>query len=159
VKQPQPISRERADVARKLVLRNRQLRGSQEPPVMLRVLLTGDRAWVDREVVREVLGLFPPGTEILVGDCPTGLDRMALGLACEMGMRRRTFAADWHLHGLAAGPLRNKAMLDARPDMVVAFHRDLKRSKGTKDCVNQAVRRGLPIHLVDGRDPLVKRLY
>jgi hypothetical protein len=44
--------------------------------------------------------------------------------------------ADWANHGKAAGPIRNRKMLDLKPDLVLAFHADLTNSKGTKDCSN-----------------------
>ncbi len=46
------------------------------------------------------------------------------------------FPANWEHMGNAAGPLRNKAMLDwSRPDLVVAF----PGGRGTADMVNKAM--------------------
>lgn len=38
-------------------------------------------------------------------------------------------------------------MLDEKPDLVVAFHDALHRSRGTKDCVEEAQRRGIPVRV------------
>jgi len=38
-------------------------------------------------------------------------------------------------------------MLDEKPDLVIAFHPNLAESKGTKDCVNEAKRRGIPVEV------------
>lgn len=44
-----------------------------------------------------------------------------------------------------AGPLRNQAMLDAKPDAVIAFHADLAHSRGTADMVRRARAAGIPV--------------
>lgn len=59
------------------------------------------------------------------------------------------FPADWKLHGHAAGPIRNRQMLDEKPDLVIAFHEDWANAKGTRDCVAEAGRRGIKVELVD----------
>ena len=38
--------------------------------------------------------------------------------------------------------VRNKKMLDMNPDLVIAFHDDIENSKGTKDCIKEAEKRG-----------------
>ena len=54
--------------------------------------------------------------------------------------------ADWHRLGSAAGPVRNRRMIDEyRPRLVVAFHDDLEASRGTANCVTQALSRGVPV--------------
>ena len=54
--------------------------------------------------------------------------------------------ADWSI-GKSGGVLRNIKMLDMldyRTDMVLAFHTDPKLGKGTKHCVEEALRRKIP---------------
>lgn len=61
------------------------------------------------------------------------------------------FPALWDKHGRAAGPIRNTQMLDeGRPDLVLAFHRDLSESKGTRNMVEQSVKANLPVIHYDG---------
>lgn len=50
--------------------------------------------------------------------------------------------------GNAAGMVRNNVMLDLRPDIVLAFHDDLARSRGTAHCVREAQLRGIPVRHV-----------
>jgi hypothetical protein len=62
----------------------------------------------------------------------------------------------------AAGPLRNLELLDALDQaagdrLVFAFHDDLERSRGTRQCVAAARRRGYDVTLV-GREPWVEIL-
>jgi phage baseplate assembly protein W len=46
------------------------------------------------------------------------------------------FPADWNRYGVSAGPKRNRAMFRAiEPHLVIAFHDDLKYSKGTRHMV------------------------
>ena len=45
-----------------------------------------------------------------------------------------------------AGPIRNQAMLTlGKPEAVIAFHRDLAHSKGTRDMVTRARKAGIPV--------------
>jgi hypothetical protein len=49
----------------------------------------------------------------------------------------------------AAGPIRNEQMLvDEQPDLVVACHDHLERSKGTVDMVERAHAVGVPVAFV-----------
>jgi hypothetical protein len=69
-----------------------------------------------------------------------GADRLAREWAAGMAIRVETFEADWMSHGRAAGPLRNRRMLDeGQPDLVVAF----PGGKGTANMVNQSRARGV----------------
>lgn len=58
------------------------------------------------------------------------------------------FAADWHRHGRAAGPLRNQRMIDVgKPDLVVAF----PGGRGTADMVARAKAAGIEVIEVPAR--------
>jgi len=84
-------------------------------------------------------------TVIVEGGAP-GADLMAKKLALKYKLRWEEYKADWKTYGKAAGPIRNKRMLDeGKPHMVMAFHNDLSKSKGTKDMVEQAEKRGIPV--------------
>jgi hypothetical protein len=137
------------------------LPGQRSP--RLTVVVTGARDWRHLLMLKIVLsGLataYVPDFELLVGDCPTGADAQILEWARVNEWRHRVFQARWdqmQAEGYprtAAGPLRNREMLDILQrcpgeHLVVAFHNDLQRSKGTRDCVQEAKRRGLPVYLV-----------
>lgn len=52
------------------------------------------------------------------------------------------FKADWKKHGKAAGPIRNRKMLElGKPDIVIAF----PGGKGTANMINQAESEGIPV--------------
>ena len=111
------------------------------------VLVCGSRDWTDEGLIAQWLGELPPNTTVLHGDC-RGADRIAAKVAKRLGLKVRAFPADWERHGKAAGPLRNRAMLDEGPALVLAFHEDLERSKGTRDCVEEARRRGITVEVI-----------
>ena len=108
-----------------------------------RILVCGDRNWTDEKAIEDVLEEYPnlqSPTDITIihGGC-RGADQIAGKIAKKYGMKIEVFYAEWDKSGLRAGPLRNSKMLkDGRPDLVIAFHKNLDESKGTKDMVNKA---------------------
>jgi hypothetical protein len=104
-------------------------------------LTAADYVWLARTV--ETLGI----TEILTGAAP-GTDTDALTWAKAMALKATPFPVsfrDWQRFGKAAGPLRNRQMLDSlmlhHPAVVIAF----PGGKGTADCVRQATARGVRV--------------
>lgn len=75
----------------------------------------------------------------------TGADAIAREWAeCHPEVEHVRVDADWERHGKAAGPTRNVIMLRVhKPDLVLAFHKDLHRSKGTRDMVIRALKDGV----------------
>lgn len=109
----------------------------------LRILVCGDRNWVNRNAILSTLKNLPEGTTIIHGDC-RGADRIAGDVAAELGFNIKAFPADWARYGRAAGPIRNRQMLDEGvPDYLLVFHDALEVSKGTKNMIHQAKQRGL----------------
>jgi hypothetical protein len=111
----------------------------------MRILITGDRNWECRPLARQIIGRLTRryGSKIVIvhGD-GNGVDQ-AFAIECREGN-----TAKWEL-GKRAGPLRNAEMIATKPVFVIAIHRDLARSKGTKDCVKQALEAGIPVYLFD----------
>ena len=76
----------------------------------------------------------------MVGDAK-GLD-LTVRSYCEVHRHPyQMFTADWDTHGKAAGPIRNKEMLESGVDLLVAF----PGGKGTNNCVQQAVVLSIPV--------------
>lgn len=105
----------------------------------MRLLVCGDRYWTDKtSILSEIKRLSP--SVVIEGEAP-GADSIARECANELGIGVLSFPAEWELYGHAAGPIRNAQMLrEGKPDMVLAFHDDLQKSKGTLDMVRQAGR-------------------
>lgn len=113
----------------------------------MKVLVCGDRYWSDAFRTELRLKKLPPGTVIIEGEA-RGADTIARDAALALGFEVRRFPADWKKYGRAAGPIRNREMLDQKPDLVIAFHSDLSKSRGTADTVREAKKRGIPVEVI-----------
>jgi len=70
-----------------------------------------------------------------------GADTMAREWAEHSGISVEKYPADWDTYKRAAGPIRNKQMIDeGKPDVVIGFHQDLESSKGTKNMQTQSLK-------------------
>lgn len=71
-----------------------------------------------------------------------GADLLAREWAVCNWVKDEGFLPDWDAHGLAAGPIRNRRMLEeGKPDLVLAF----PGGKGTADMVRQATVAGVRV--------------
>lgn len=84
----------------------------------------------------------------LVSGHASGADHFAERYAAERRIEIEIFPAEWKKYGRAAGPIRNRAMLDYAKETVpeVAAFWDGK-SKGTKDMLKHAKAAGAKIHI------------
>ena len=119
----------------------------------LRVLVCGDRYWDDESAIRQALFSIQKHVEIVIQGKARGADTIAAMVAEDLGLPVKDFYADWVAFGRAAGPLRNReqlAFLKEAPvgqRLVLAFHNDLKNSKGTRDMVKISEKAGIPVWL------------
>ena len=126
--------------------------------VKRRVLVCGDRNWLDVGPIRKDLLDLGDQIEILVDGAAKGADTIGyivghddLGLSND---RLRRFHADWSKYHQAAGPIRNREMLkflrEAPPDvipLVFAYHNNLMESRGTADMYVIADDAGIEVRL------------
>ena len=110
------------------------------------VVICGSRDWAHPQPIMERLKKLPPLSLVVEGGCD-GADLMARRIALRLGHDVIEYPANWEGRNKAAGPYRNRRMLSLPPDLVIAFHDDLENSKGTKDCVNEAKKRGIPVEV------------
>jgi hypothetical protein len=116
----------------------------------MKVLICGDREWDDRSAIAKVIDRLSDDSTVIHG-AARGADSIAGELAAERGLNVRAFPAEWHRYGRGAGPRRNQQMLDeGQPNLVVAFHSNLDKSRGTADMVRRARKAGLPVEVVGG---------
>lgn len=116
----------------------------------MRVLVCGDRRWRDKNTILTVLARLSDVDTVIEGEA-RGADTLAREVAEEYGISVLAFPANWNKYGRAAGPIRNKQMLDeGKPDLVIAFHNNITESKGTKNMLSQARERGIPTRLYNG---------
>lgn len=121
----------------------------------MRVLICGDRFWNSWSMVKSRMLLLSQ-SDVVVHGAARGADSIAASLANGMGLAVESFPAEWDKYGKAAGPIRNRAMLDTAPDLVIAFHNNIESSRGTKDCVFEARRRGIPTEVISDPDWRIK---
>ena len=130
--------------------------GDEDEPYV--IVVTGDRCYSDVDLISEVLGIYRkkyPKLEIIQGGA-TGVDTIALTYAQHFKIPCQSFKANWKMWGRAAGPLRNQEMLDdGNPSLVLAFHNNISKSKGTKDMIKRCVDRHVLVLLIDNTRKLV----
>jgi hypothetical protein len=119
----------------------------------MRVLVCGGRDYRDREAVAVALAPYKPAgaseasEHIIIHGGAPGADTLADEWCDVFGVRKRVFRADWNKHGRAAGPIRNRRMLEeGKPDLVLAF----PGGRGTADMVRQAQAAGVEVRQIGG---------
>lgn len=118
----------------------------------MKVLICGDRNWDDLETMLDVFESIEDDIDTVIHGDARGADSLAGTIAMIKGKHVIAVPADWKTHGRAAGPIRNRKMFDEnKPDLVIAFHKNISESKGTKDMVNYATKKGCKVIIVDGK--------
>ena len=113
----------------------------------MKILVCGSRTWNNYWVIYDILSKLNRDSVVIHGNA-RGVDIMAGTIASKLGMKVISVAAEWSKYGKIAGPIRNRAMLNMNPDLVIAFHNNIENSKGTKDCIKEAEKRGIEVKLV-----------
>lgn len=155
----------------------------------MRVLICGDRKWgfnddYEYKMIHDQLvwlqSIHGDDLVIITGGA-NGADSFAKWTCESLGIKCIEYKAAWSclddscesidddgnvhhrdVHGRAAGPIRNKKMLDeGQPDLVMAFHNDITKSKGTKNMIQQAKKAGVPalvfpVLVSDGRENVLE---
>ena len=113
----------------------------------MKVIVCGGRDFDDRDHAFKALYDFHVNkalggiTEVAHGGAK-GADSLAQYWSESHGIPVRVFQANWKKHGRAAGPIRNKVMLDNfEPDAVIAFD----GGRGTRDMTDRADAIGVPV--------------
>lgn len=114
-----------------------------------RILVCGSRGWTHMLPVIERLCELSEGSVVIHG-AAKGADRIAGLVAGGLGLTVEAFPADWAKFGKRAGLIRNKQMLDTKPDRVIAFWDG--KSPGTKHTILTARYRGIPVEVVSAGD-------
>jgi hypothetical protein len=89
----------------------------------MRIAVTGGRDYAQVMTVFETLDILHreyPDFTLVVGDAK-GADAHARTWATKKNVRHEVYYADWKAYPKAAGPIRNKQMLDSGVDILVAF--------------------------------------
>lgn len=113
--------------------------------------------WPSPDIILEILTKYidktpsPGGYTIVHGDA-SGADSMAAWAAEEILKKNKkldiqieAYPADWKKYGYAAGPIRNKEMVDLGANICLAFQRG--NSSGTANCMKLADEAGIRVLL------------
>lgn len=112
-----------------------------------RVLVCGGRNYNDQEKVFSVLDAAHAANPIIkvIHGGAFGADLIAACWAEKRSVQTEEFKADWEANGRAAGPIRNRKMLDeGKPDLIIAF----PGGRGTRNMIEQAEGANVPVALV-----------
>jgi len=115
---------------------------------LMKLLVTGGRDFDDCEMLFRTLDAINSESVIrhLIHGAARGADYLAGQWAKENAIEEIACPADWKQHGRAAGPIRNKFMLEQhQPDLVVAF----PGGRGTANMVGLAERAGTKVLIAD----------
>jgi predicted Rossmann fold nucleotide-binding protein DprA/Smf involved in DNA uptake len=96
-----------------------------------------DYAFMKRKASEVIKGL--DNVTGVVSGGAKGADSYSERLATDFGLTHKHFKADWAKYGRAAGPIRNKLIVDTA-DIIIAF--PIGESKGTRNAIDQAVKAG-----------------
>ena len=118
---------------------------------MKKIVIGGCRDYNDYDVFKEFVDSClsrlkeEHSLTIVSGHC-SGVDLMGERYAKENGLGLEIFPADWDKYGRAAGPIRNKQMVEVS-DYVIAFWN--QKSRGTKSLIAYARELNKPIRVKD----------
>ena len=83
---------------------------------------------------------------VIFGEC-MGTDKLALKYVQEHNITNyKVYNANWAVHGLSAGPIRNKQMITVASHLLAFLSNE---SKGTKNAITLAKQRGLVVEVIN----------
>lgn len=116
----------------------------------MKVIIAGSREGVDEGLVWEMLSHiswteYPfPISEVVCGEAK-GVDTYGKSWGRGNNIPVTSFPADWKMHGVVAGHLRNAQMAEYA-DALIAFSHD--ESKGTEGMIAKAQRKRMPCVII-----------
>ena len=117
-----------------------------------RILVCGGRSYADPNAVAWALDGIQAreGIACLIEGGADGADKLAWLYATHRNIPVHTFPAAWGRYGKAAGPMRNRMMIEfGKPDIVIAF----PGGAGTADMVRQAKKAKLHVLEILPKEP------
>jgi len=110
----------------------------------MRTIIAGSRSITDYATIESAVA--ESGfqiTEVISGGA-RGVDALGEEWAMRHQVPFRRFPADWDAHGKSAGMIRNREMAEIAEALVLCWD---GLSKGSKNMLKEAERRGLKIHV------------
>ncbi len=97
--------------------------------------------------IQQVVGRLTQGDYVVTGGA-AGADFWAEYFAVHYKVSRIVHEAQWEKYGKSAGPIRNRLVV-SDADVLFAFYSDKSKSRGTQNCVSQALKSGIPVFEYD----------
>lgn len=121
----------------------------------MRVAIVGSRDYPNLDEVREYVMSLPDDTIVITGGA-RGVDQTAELAARARGLTVVVHEAEWQKYGKAAGPMRNKVVVEDC-DRLVAFWDEV--TPGTKNAISQASKSGKLDKVFRCNNPKQGRLF
>lgn len=127
----------------------------------LAMIACGDRNWTNKDLIHETIIDYDP--DVVIEGQARGADKLSalvveeINSLCEYDtIKHIPMRAQWEKQGRAAGPIRNREMLNellrwqelGYEICVIAFHDDIENSKGTKNMLKIAEDAGVVTEIV-----------
>lgn len=114
-----------------------------------KVIIAGCRDFADYELLKEKCDFYlqnqKPENVVIVSGHASGADALGERYGQERGLQLETYPADWKAHGRAAGPIRNAQMASVARTLIAFWD---GKSRGTKNIIDTATKRGLKVAVV-----------
>ena len=117
---------------------------------MIKAAIIGSRTIHDYDLIKKsVLEIIKTeDIELIVSAGADGVDKLAEKFADEFNLKKLIFKPEWSLYGPDAGFLRNTHVID-NCDVCIAFLDMNSQSIGTKDSIEKAKVKGIPLHVIE----------
>ena len=116
--------------------------------------VSGSRWWSDSDILFETLDKFQEkfGCDILVTGNAKGADEFAVYWGRVRKIVVDSLRPEWMKYGKAAGPIRNTEIISRATHLIAFPIGSKKTSPGTWDTIGKAMRKKIPVQLVQ-QDP------
>lgn len=117
----------------------------------MRVVISGAVKWNNAELIRSELSKLPKETTIIHGDAP-GADALGGEIAkMEFGYSVEKFeknSDDYRKYQRGAWKALNERMIASNVQLVLCFHENIDKSKGTKHIAKIAEQNAIPVKVI-----------
>lgn len=117
----------------------------------MKVVIAGSRTIDDYKLVVQAMKRCGYTVTEVVCGMATGIDKQGEVWARANNIPVKEMPADWHRHGKAAGPIRNREMAKYADAAVVIWD---GKSRGSRNMINEMIRQGKPyfVQLTESED-------
>lgn len=110
----------------------------------MKVAVIGGRDFSNKELLYKTLNNLRIKPELIISGGALGADTLAEAWAKDNNIPTQIFYPDWNKHGKAAGPIRNKLIVESC-DVCIAFWDG--KSRGTKSSIDMCKSKGIRYHI------------